>query len=147
MSDTANEKGSSTQLEWPEEAYNNERELFYEALLSMLGPAEWVVVVPTPAPLDAVRIGIEADCKGLLQPLEMDYDGVAWLCPWSEINEVLSGLFHARRPELVFLAFDGRPSINEVTTALQSADAKPASRLLIFEDGELVEKRHANEMP
>jgi hypothetical protein len=115
--------------------------VFYTALLRCLGQAEWVAVVPTPAPLDAVRSGIESDCKGVLQSLELPYDGVAWLCPWPKVPEVLPGLFHARRPELVFLAFDRCPSIADVVAALQSTDAKPAIRLLIFEDGELVEKR------
>ena len=130
-------------LEWPEEAYGNERELFYAALLCSLGPAEWVVVVPTPAPLCSVRRAIETDCKNLLQPMEMPYDGVAWLCPWSSITQALPGLFHARRPELVFLAFDARPKVSDVTAALHSADARPAIRFLLFEDGELVEKREA----
>ena len=128
-------------MEWPEEAYGDERAVFYAALLHNLGPAEWVVVVPTPAPLGAVRSAIESDCKGVLQSLEMAYDGVAWLCSWSKMTEALPGLFHARRPELVFLAFDVRPEVSAVTAALQSTDAKPATRLLLFEDGELIKKR------
>ena len=69
-------------MERPEEAYGDEREMFYAALLSRLGPAEWVGVVPAPAPLGAVRRAIEADCNNVLQPIEMAYDGVTWLCPW-----------------------------------------------------------------
>lgn len=140
---TSAEPDTSTDLEWPEEAYGDERLMFYAALLRSLGPAEWVVVVPTPAPLGAVRRAIEADCNGVLQPVELAYDGVAWLCPWSKIPQALPGLFLARRPELVFLAFDAHPDVTELTAALQSADAKPAARLLLFEDGELVEKREA----
>ncbi len=143
MKHSATEEDSTPHLDWPEEAYGDERAVFYAALLRRLGPAEWVVVVPTPAPLGAVRSAIEADCKSVLQPMEMAYDGVGWLCPWSKMTEVLPGLFHARRPELVFLAFDRHPDVSEVTAALQSTDAKPARRLLLFEDGELVEKREA----
>ncbi|HFE32710.1 MAG TPA: hypothetical protein ENJ17_05310 [Gammaproteobacteria bacterium] len=139
MKFSATEEGSVPRLEWPEEAYGNEREAFYEALLGILGPADWIAVVPTPAPLGAVRAAIEADCKGVLQPLEMPYDGVAWLCPWSKLSQVLPCLFLARRPELAFLAFDKRPDVTEVTAALQSADAQPATRFLLFDDGELVE--------
>lgn len=140
---TSAEPDPNTDLEWPEEAYGDERLVFYAALLRSLGPAEWVVVVPTPAPLGAVRRAIEADCNGVLQPVELAYDGVAWFCPWSQIPQALPGLFLARRPELVFLAFDAHPDVTELTAALQSADAKPAARLLLFEDGELVEKREA----
>lgn len=143
MTFASTEPGSDIHLEWPEEAYGDEREVFYAALLQSLGPAEWVVVVPTPAPLGAVRGAIEADCKGVLQPMEMAYDGVAWLCPWPQIAQALPGLFLARRPELAFLAFDASPDITELTAALHSADAMPAKRLLLFEDGELVEKREA----
>ena len=143
MKPTATDKDSTPHLEWPEEAYGDERAVFYAALLGSLGPAEWVVVVPTPAPLGAVRRAIEADCKSVLQPMEMAYDGVAWLCPWSKMLEALPGLFHARRPELVFLAFDVCPDVSEVTAALQSTDARPATRLLFFEDGALIEKREA----
>ena len=138
---TPNDKDATSNLEWPEEVLNNEREVFYAALLQRLGPAKWVVVVPTPAPLGAVRRSIEEDCNNVLQPIEMAYDGVAWLCHWSNLTEALPGLFHARRPELAFLAFDKRPEVGEVISALQSADAGPAIRLLLFDDGKLVEIR------
>lgn len=143
MNCAANDEAGDPRLEWPEEAYGDERERFYGALLRRLAPADWVAVVPTPAPLGSVRRAIEADCRGALQPMELPYDGVAWLCPWSRIAEALPGLFLARRPELVFLAFGVRPGVGEITAALQSADAAPALRLLLFEDGELVEKREA----
>ena len=141
MSNSNNKKESPPHMDWPEEAYGNERELSYEKLLLILGPAEWVVIVPTPAPLGAVRSTIESDCKNVLTPMEMAYDGVAWLCSWSKMAEALPELFHARQLELAFLSFDERPSISEITSALQSIYAKPATLLLIFEDGELVEKR------
>jgi hypothetical protein len=143
MKPSTPEEGSIPHLEWPEEAYGEERSVFYTALLNSLGPAEWIVVIPTPAPLGAVRRAIETDCKDVLLPMEMAYEGVAWLCPWSKMIEALPGLFHARRPELLFLAFGARPDVSTVTAALHSTDAKPASRLLLFEDGELVEKREA----
>jgi hypothetical protein len=73
--------------------------------------------------LSAVHDAIEADCKGLLQPMELPYDGVAWLCPWSQMIEALPGLFLARRPELAFLAFDSHPDIRDVMAASKSADA------------------------
>jgi len=137
------EEGSSPHLEWPEEAYGDERAVFYAALLRSLGPAEWIVIVPTPAPLGAVRDAIEADCKGVLQSMELAYDGIAWLCPSSKMPEALPGLFLARRPEIAFLSFDIRPNVTQVTAAFKSTDAKPAIRILFFEDGELVEKREA----
>jgi hypothetical protein len=46
---SATEKGFLPHLEWPEEAYGDERAGFYAALLCNLGPAEWIVVVSTPA--------------------------------------------------------------------------------------------------
>ena len=138
------EQNGTPRLEWPEEAYGDEREVFYAELLRRLGPAEWVAVIPSPAPLGAIRSAIEADCNSVLQSLEMPYDGVAWLSPWSIIAEALSGLFHARRPELVFLAFDRRPDVEAVTAALKSADASPAKRLLLFDEGELVETRRTS---
>ncbi len=141
---TSSTEGDFPRLEWPEESYGDERAVFYAALLRRLGPAEWMAVVSTPAPLGAVRSAIEADCNNVLQPIEMAYDGVAWLCLWSNIPIVLSGLFHARRPELAFLAFDIRPDVDMVTEALQSVDASPAIRLLLFDDGELVEIRERN---
>jgi len=128
-------------MEWPEEAYGDEREVFFASFLHYLGPAEWVVAVPVPAPLGAVRSAIETDCNNLLQPIEMNYDGVAWLCSWSNIADALPCLFHARRPELIFLAFNARPDADAVTMALQSSNARPATRLFLFEDDELVEVR------
>jgi hypothetical protein len=138
---TPNDKDATSNIDWPEEALNNEREVFYAELQQRLGPAEWVVVVPTPAPLGAVRRSIEEDCNNVLKPMEMAYDGVAWLCHRANLTEALPGLFHARRPELAFLAFDKRPEVGEVVSALQSADAGPAKRILLFDDGELVEIR------
>lgn len=141
---TSSNERSTPRLDWPDEAYGDEREVFYGALMQLLGPAKWVSVVPTPAPLGAVRRGIEKDCHDILEPLELAYDGVAWLCPWSSMMDVLPGLFHARRPELAFLAFETRPDALAITAALQSVDASPAVRLLWFDDGELVEQRGAN---
>lgn len=79
--------------------------------------------------------------------MELPYDGIAWLCPRPEMHEALPALFLARRPELVFLALEARPNVTEITTALQATDAKPAMRLLLFEDGELIEKREAVTSP
>jgi len=132
---------SPVHLQWPEEAYGDEREVFYAALLNRLGPAEWVIVVPTPAPLGAIRNAIETDCNKVLQPIEMPYDGVAWCCSRPNLPRALPGLFHARRPELAFLTFNKRPEVDAVTTALRSDDASPATCLLLFDDGELVEIR------
>ena len=131
---------NNSPLEWPEAADDDECAVFYSALLNRLGSPAWVVITPTPAPLGAIRRAIEADCHNLLQPIAMAYDGVAWLCPRSAIADALPGLFHARRPELVFLTFDTRPDLAAITTALQSPDAHPAKQRLIFEDGELIKQ-------
>lgn len=128
-----------SRLEWPDSAYGQEREDFYAKLMQALVPGAWIAVVPTPAPLGAVRERIEVDCRGVLEPLPMAHDGVAWLCRRLQLPEALPGLFHARRPELVFLVFDDRPEPDDIGAALASADAQPACGLLVFEDGELVE--------
>ncbi len=128
-------------IEWPEESYNDEREMFYASLLHYLGPAEWVAVVPVPAPMGSVRSAIETDCNHQLQPIEMNYDGVAWLVPWSNLANVLPCLFHARRPELTFLTFNSLPDAEAIMMSLQTSSCKPATRLFLFEDDELVEVR------
>lgn len=138
---TGSQKGSRPNLEWPEQDIDNERERFYADLLSRLGPAQWVAIVPTPAPLGAVRRSIESDCGSALRSLAMPNDGVAWLCPFKELSEVLHELFLARRSELAFLAFQERPQAADITTALRDAKAHPADRLLLFDDGELIEAR------
>lgn len=139
------EKSWPPALEWPEDdTQGDQRTRFYTELLHRLGPAEWVAVVPTPAPLDAVRRAIEAefDAKNgqdAQRSVALPYDGVAWLFPWARMPRILPALFLARRPELAFLAFDSCPDAPRIMAALQSSDAAPATRLLLFEDGDLVE--------
>lgn len=127
-----------TRLEWPEFEHFNERNLFYESLLSLLEPGKWIAVVPSPAPLGAIRQNIEADCGGLLIPIDMLHDGVAWLIKWDSAISVLPGVFHARRPGLIFLSFMEKPDLPEILKALQNDDPAPASRRVHFDDGEMM---------
>jgi len=127
-----------TPLEWPEFEHSNEREAFYTSLLSLLGPAKWIAVIPNPAPLGAIRQNIETDCYGLLTPIEMPYDGVAWLLEWDDAMKAFPGIFHARRPELIFLSFSEKPDLPEILKALQNDEPVPASRRVHFDDGEMI---------
>lgn len=127
-----------THLEWPEFEHSNEREVFYKSLLSLLEPAKWIAVVPNPAPLGAIRKSIEADCGGLLTPIDMPHDGVAWLVQWDSAISVLPGIFHARRPELIFLSFSEKPDLLEILKALENDEPAPALRRIHFDDGEML---------
>ncbi|MBC6907518.1 hypothetical protein DWB84_18950 [Saccharophagus sp. K07] len=126
-------------LEWPEFDHSNEREIFYASLLSLLGQAKWIVVIPNPAPLGSIRKNIEADCGGLLFPLEMPHDGVAWLIKWDDAMKVFPGIFHARRPELIFLSFLEKPDLLVLSQALRNDDPTPALRRIHFDEGEMVQ--------
>lgn len=128
-----------TPLEWPEFEHSNERETFYTSLLSLLGPAKWIAVIPNPAPLGAIRQNIETDCYGLLTPIEMPYDGVAWLLEWDDAMKAFPGIFLARRPELRFLSFLEKPDLSAITQTLQSDDPAPALRRIHFDEGEMVQ--------
>jgi hypothetical protein len=125
-------------LEWPEFEHSNEREVFYKSLLSLLEPAKWIAVVPNPAPLGAIRKNIEADCGGLLIPIDMPHDGVVWLVQWDSATIVLPGIFHARRPELIFLSFLEKPTLSNILQALQNETPFPALRRIHFDDGEML---------
>lgn len=126
-------------LEWPEMAISDEREVFYESFLRELRHAEWVAVLLNPTPFDQLRKTIEGDCQDLLKPIELGNKGLAWVCPIRNLRKVLPGLFHARRPEMVFLAFEHQPQERDILNALQGVDAAPAQKIFFFEEGELVE--------
>lgn len=127
-----------THLEWPEFEHSNEREVFYKLLLSLLEPAKWIAVIPNPAPLGAIRKNIEAECGDLLIPIDMPHDGVAWLVQWDSAINILPGIFHARRPGLIFLSFLEKPDLSRIVQALLHNTSSPALRRIHFDEGEMV---------
>jgi len=133
---------SMEDLVWPENASATaDRDRFDAQVMALLGDAAYIAFAPYPGPAPWEADWEQVPLQGGLDVVPLVGGGVAWVCPFGAAQTALRPVFVARPEALSILSFQMKPDAATIQAALKAADGRPADRVLVFDDGVLMDIR------